>query len=393
VERIISGTDIDSVLNEIVNLLISPLNFKFAGMFILNEILLELRGLVFARRGTPEDTSSLQFRSKKVRISKKSPLSDVMYFNRPGLISLDSIEDWKNMDEYMSGEVLACPLIGSDGKPVGIVIAGAEDYERKNTAMLRLYSHIASLAMSNRNMRDELERLKNYEDDFDKVDYVSKDLVKMGMLAATVAHELKNPLVAIGGFAKRLAGFCADPRMDNYIKMIQSEVSRLENLVTEILDYSKNVDLKIEKLHLDKVVSDTLRLMAESLSVGMIHVSKTIEPDILVYVDKNRFTQVLINIIINAVQVMPSGGDLKIYSEEGPETTILYIKDTGGGVPQEEMDKIFEPFHSSKQDGTGLGLSLCKKIINAHGGHISVTNDDTGAVFSLILPRAGGFDV
>jgi len=279
-----------------------------------------------------------------------------------------------------------------DGKAVGVVVATGGKYSGKAEATLQFYSNLCSIAISNANMRGELIRLKTYEEDFEKVDYVSKDLVKMGMLAATVAHELKNPLVAIGGFAKRLAAFGSDPRMDNYITMIQSEVSRLEDLVTEILDYSKNVDLRIEKINLDKVVNETLKLLSENISIGMIHVSKSIDPEVTVYADRNRFIQVLINVIINAIQVMPSGGDLKISAEESSETIILYIKDTGGGVPDGEMEKIFEPFHSSKQDGTGLGLSLSKKIMTAHGGEITVSNDSSGAVFSLILPKTGGLD-
>jgi signal transduction histidine kinase len=241
-------------------------------------------------------------------------------------------------------------------------------------------------------MQSELLRLKTYEEDFDRVDYVSKDLVKMGMLAATVAHELKNPLVVIGGFARRLAGLSVDPVMNNYVTLIQSEVSRLEDLVNEILDYSRNIDLNIEKHKLLDVVDETLKLLAEKISVGMVKVTIIISPELSVYVDKNKFIQVLINVIINAIQVMPGGGEIKITAEESPETIILHIKDTGGGIPDDETEKIFEPFHSSKQDGTGLGLSLCRKIMAAHGGHINAANDTDGAVFSLILTRLGGFD-
>ncbi|MCD8569703.1 MAG: ATP-binding protein [Geovibrio sp.] len=390
---IVSGESIDSVLNELVQMIISSPLFDSAGVFLLNEILLEVRGLVYAGDCGGKAGEGIRFRSRKIRLTKKSPLSDVMYFGRCERLNLDEIDDWRGMQDCLKGEAYASPLINMDGTAAGIVIAtGSGGYSEEAAAILQFYSNLCSIAISNANMRGELIRLKTYEEDFEKVDYVSKDLVKMGMLAATVAHELKNPLVAIGGFAKRLAAFGSDSRMDNYIAMIQSEVTRLENLVTEILDYSKSVDLKIEKIHLDSVVNETLRLLSENISIGMIHVSKSVDPEITVYADKNRFIQVLINVIINAIQVMPSGGDLKISAEESSETIILYIKDTGGGVPDCEMEKIFEPFHSSKQDGTGLGLSLSKKIMTAHGGQITVTNDSIGAVFSLILPKTGGFD-
>lgn len=389
---IVSGESIDNVLNELARMIVATPVFDCVGIFLLNEILLELRGLVYASRSESKKGKKARFRSRKIRFSKKSPLSDVMYFGRCKMIDLDEIDDWKSMRDCLKGESYACPLIGMDGKAVGVVVATGGKYSGKAEAILQFYSNLCSIAISNANMRGELIRLKTYEEDFEKVDYVSKDLVKMGMLAATVAHELKNPLVAIGGFAKRLAAFGSDPRMDNYITMIQSEVSRLEDLVTEILDYSKNVDLRIEKINLDKVVNETLKLLSENISIGMIHVSKSIDPEVTVYADRNRFIQVLINVIINAIQVMPSGGDLKISAEESSETIILYIKDTGGGVPDGEMEKIFEPFHSSKQDGTGLGLSLSKKIMTAHGGEITVSNDSSGAVFSLILPKTGGLD-
>ncbi|QAR31877.1 hypothetical protein EP073_00210 [Geovibrio thiophilus] len=389
---IVSGGSIDNILNELVLLIVATPAFDSAGVFLLNEILLELRGLVYAGEAENKAGKGISFRSRKIRFTKKSPLSDIMYFGRSGTVDLDKVEDWKGMQDCLKGEAYACPLINMDGSAAGMVIATGGGYSDEAAAILQFYSNLCSIALSNANMRGELIRLKTYEEDFEKVDYVSKDLVKMGMLAATVAHELKNPLVAIGGFAKRLAAFGSDPRMDNYIAMIQSEVTRLENLVTEILDYSKSIDLKIERLRLDTVVNETLRLLSESISIGMIHVSKSVDPEISVHADKNRFIQVLINVIINAIQIMPSGGDLKISAEESSETIILYIKDTGGGVPECEMEKIFEPFHSSKQDGTGLGLSLSKKIMTAHGGQITVTNDETGAVFALILPKPGGFN-
>lgn len=385
-----SGKSIDGVLNDITDALVSTPYFSSAGIFLLNELLLELRGLVYA--GCGEACGGIKFRSRKIRFSGKSALSDIIYFGRCGIIDLDEVQDWRGMTDCFSGRVFACPLTDADGKSVGVLIGAGSEYSGRAAAALSYHACLASVALGSANMQSELTRLKTYEEDFDRVDYVSKDLVKMGMLAATVAHELKNPLVVIGGFARRLSALSSDPVVGNYITMIQSEVSRLESLVNEILDYSRNIDLKIEKHGLNQMVEETLKLLAENISVGMIKINKLIDSEITVYVDKNKFIQVLINVIINAIQVMPGGGEIKINAEESAETTILYIKDTGGGIPAGESEKIFEPFHSSKQDGTGLGLSLCRKIMAAHGGHINVVNDETGAVFSLILTRLGGLD-
>lgn len=385
-----TGGRIDEVLNDITNALVATPYFTSAGIFLMNELLMELRGLVYA--GCGDACGGFKFRSRKIRFSGKSALSDIIYFGRCGIIDLDEVHDWRGMSDCFSGRVFACPITDTSGKSIGVLIAAGSEYSDKAAASLSYYASLASVSLCSANMQSELLRLKTYEEDFDRVDYVSKDLVKMGMLAATVAHELKNPLVVIGGFARRLAGLSVDPVMNNYVTLIQSEVSRLEDLVNEILDYSRNIDLNIEKHKLIDVINETLKLLAEKISVGMVKVTIIISPELSVYVDKNKFIQVLINVIINAIQVMPGGGEIKITAEESPETIILHIKDTGGGIPDDETEKIFEPFHSSKQDGTGLGLSLCRKIMAAHGGHINAANDTDGAVFSLILTRLGGFD-
>ncbi|WP_162139880.1 sensor histidine kinase [Limisalsivibrio acetivorans] len=387
----IGNHSIDIVLGEVISNLIKPGNYERAAIFFLNEALMELRGVVFGQRGFEVDTTSLEFRSKKIKLNKKNILSDIMFFKRSDTIDLSKLDNWGPVEEFIDGEVTASSL-GIGTRPTGVLMVKKDVFSPCDLDFVSLYASIISLSMEFTNIRSELERYRSSAREPASIDYISKDLVKMGKLAATVAHELKNPLVAIGGFAKRLASFCNDPRTENYVRMIQSEVGRLENLVSEILDYSKNVDLKFTLMNLKDVTDEITNLLREKFSVNMVHVSTDVEPGLKVLVDPDRFKQVLINIIINGIQAMPDGGDLKISAEHNEEKTILYIKDSGGGVALDDIEKIFEPFHTTKKDGTGLGLPLSKKIMTAHGGDIVVSNDESGAVFALILPRHGGID-
>lgn len=224
----------------------------------------------------------------------------------------------------------------------------------------------------------------------------SERLSALGQLAAELAHEIKNPLVTIGGFARRLSeksDFNHDEK--KYTDIIISEVKRLENLLKDILNYSRDIksnfsDYDINTL-IEEVLSSYESIFNESGILVKRELSASIHP---LHIDTSQIKQVLVNILYNAVECMTGkAGFIAIKTEplSGEEGGVtISISDTGGGIPPEILDNIFNPFFTTKIQGTGLGLSLSKKIVESHSGTIGIDNRiGEGATFIINLPRRG----
>ncbi len=232
----------------------------------------------------------------------------------------------------------------------------------------------------------------------------SEKLAALGEISAEVTHEIKNPLVSIGGFARRLENRIKIlsskyenekelESIEDYSKIIRSEVDRLEKLLTNILDYSKAGILRRTPCNVNELIEEAIYLFKSGFYMKNIAVHLHLEKDIpLLNLDKTQVKQVLINLFYNGMESMPSGGDLTIatYPENyvgGQKVITLSIVDTGGGIPQDIYENIFNPFFTTKSTGTGLGLSISRKIIEMHGGTIRVENNiGSGVAVYLHLP-------
>jgi len=229
-------------------------------------------------------------------------------------------------------------------------------------------------------------------------------LSALGEMAAEVAHEIKNPLVSIGGFARRLKDKMADLSQKwgdnedlksaaNYSDIISGEVERLERLLKNTLIYSKSGAIETEECQLNKLVEEVLYLFKAGLYEKNINLITSLEADLpLLNLDQQKIKQVLINLFYNALESLTLGGLLKVetfqedYAQKQKMITVR-VEDNGGGVPQEVFENIFNPFFTTKHTGTGLGLSICRKIIENHGGTIRVENQlGKGVTVYLHLP-------
>ncbi len=204
----------------------------------------------------------------------------------------------------------------------------------------------------------------------------------MGEIAAGFAHELNNPLGIVLGFAQELLSetFPSDPRYRD-IKIIEQETARCSEVVKNLLNFARPQPMKIATTPIDQVIDTSLSLLKLKLKNNRIKLAKTVSPNLpLVNVDRYQMQQVFINIMVNAIQAMPQGGNLriKVYpdNQSEPEASpmvTVQISDTGSGIPEEHLSRVFDPFFSTKlRKGTGLGLTICHQIINAHKGRIDI---------------------
>ncbi|WP_303849757.1 PAS domain-containing sensor histidine kinase [Seleniivibrio woodruffii] len=384
-ETITNRKNLDEVLHQLISSVIINGQFGRAGIMFLNEALLELRGGIFCNSDMKIDVTL--FRNLKVGFETKNRLSDIMFFDKTDTIDLNSSDEYDPLKRYFCDEVLVSSL-GIGGKPIGVLMVCKPTYSRADKDALRLFGNICSLSIEYFRAVKQLELVRSELDEAKRISSNNDNLLQIGSLSATVAHELKNPLIAIGGFAKRVeqAGGLSEDQ-HHWISIVQSEVNRLEKIVGDILSYTKRVELEYEKINLVQFTEEVIQFLKNCLSFEQINIVVNIGNGMYVDADRGLLQQVLMNLVTNAVQEMKKGGDLIITASESKNYVTVSVADTGHGVAAELREKIFEPFFTNKKEGTGLGLALCKKIMRAHDGDIYVSDAQRGAVFTLLLPK------
>ncbi|MBU1650605.1 MCP four helix bundle domain-containing protein [bacterium] len=206
-------------------------------------------------------------------------------------------------------------------------------------------------------------------------------LAAVGKVVAHIAHEIKNSLAVIGGFARSLE---KRPERVDLVKgdaqIINQEVSRLERMLTDVMKYSKPMRVERTELPLNQVISDALNVFSNQIP-AQISVTVSLDPqNPIVPLDSGPITQVILNLIKNSVEALENGGEIAITTESNERQATISIKDNGPGIPDSVRSKIYEPFFTTKKQGNGLGLAICSQIISEHGGIIeveSVPNQET----------------
>ena len=220
-------------------------------------------------------------------------------------------------------------------------------------------------------------------------------LAAIGHLASGVAHEIRNPLSTIKGYAAYFRSrFADDSAEERAAGTLISEVDRLNHVVTELLEFSRPVRVHPRPTPLNDLIRHCLSLMEKDLEQkGVKPLLQPGPEDLRALLDPDRFSQVLINLFLNAVQAMPGGGELEVAVRAEDGVAPLEIRDRGPGIPEKDLETVFNPYFTSKALGTGLGLAIARKIVEAHGGSIRADNrPGGGAVFILSLPLEGQGD-
>lgn len=219
-------------------------------------------------------------------------------------------------------------------------------------------------------------------------------LATVGNLAAAVAHEIRNPLSAISMGLQRLRAEFEPAERDEYRRMVdlvQGEVRRLNAIVEEFLSLARPIQLKPEPIALAALLDEVRRLVEPQAGSAGIVVEQAIPgalPDLRA--DRDRIKQVLLNLVLNAIEAMPSGGRLTLGAAASGAALTLTVSDTGGGIPAELLRRVFEPYVTTKTRGLGLGLAIARRIVEAHGGRIEAESEaGQGTRFRITLPRDG----
>ncbi len=197
----------------------------------------------------------------------------------------------------------------------------------------------------------------------------SERLALLGQVVAEISHEIKNPLIMIGGFARQLTRTAQDDKTRSKLNIIAEEVQRLENLLEELRDLYRPTESTMERININDLLHEIYSLTKADCQARNIQLKLDIpEGPLFVEGDRGRLKQVFLNLMKNGIEAMKQGGNLSLRSKPAKDTVQIAISDEGAGIPESVKEKIFTPFFTTKKQGTGLGLSITKRILDDHPG-------------------------
>ncbi len=296
---------------------------------------------------------------------------------------------------------LICAPLVARGRTIGslrVYTAKRRDFSIPDRKMLLAVAGLAANAIDNAKLYMQIEE-KNRELSArnDELRRTQKELVKreklaaLGEMAATVAHEIRNPLTSVRGFAQRISrkyGGLGDGRLIQYTGIIMQEVDRLNKFIKDVLDFARRAKPAFELTDVNRLVADAVNLMHDELAEHDITVIPDFDMSLRKTVlDGALLTQALLNVLQNARQAMARGGILTVRTQNAGDFLRVRITDSGQGISREAMARIWTPFYTSKTQGTGLGLALVQRIIDDHHGRVTIrSRPGLGTIVNFYLP-------
>ena len=394
--------DIDEILRLVLEGVTKNIGFDRARLYLVNE----KRNLLECKMAVGIDEGKI----KEITLPldpEESVVARSIFEKRPFVIP-DASRDLRVnpvlQEKLNLQSLVVIPLLAKE-KSFGAIAADhtepGKNITRETLESVMTFAQQAGLAIHNALMYQELKAFSQQMED--KIQKTTADLRKteaqlirseklaaLGQLSAGIAHEIRNPLTSINILIHSLTANLPteDSRWED-LKVIEEEILRINEIVDQFLRFARPASPLFEKTNLVPIFEEILQLLRPQIEQGKIAVKKEFGPLPLITVDKEQIKQVILNLLMNAIQAMPGGGELNLggrFSQDGRwvELTIL---DSGIGIPQGDLEKLFDPFFSTKDGGIGLGLSIAHRIIDQHHGKIEVeSTPGKGTLFTISLP-------
>jgi signal transduction histidine kinase/putative methionine-R-sulfoxide reductase with GAF domain len=394
--------DIDEILRLVLEGVTKNIGFDRARLYLVNEKtnLLECKMAV----GIDEE----RIKGITLRLDPEdSIVARSIYEKQPFIIPDASKDPRVNpvlKEKFNLHSLVVIPLFAKE-KTLGAIAADFVEPNKNITKealdSVMVFAQQAGLAIHNAFMYQELktfsqqmeEKIQKTTADLRKTEAQlirSEKLAALGQLAAGFAHEIRNPLTSINILIHSMRE--KPPSGDSYkedFKVIEEEIHRINEIVDQFLRFAKPAPPLLEKTEVSSIFEETLQLLRPQIEKQLIVVEKEFQPLPIILIDREQMKQAILNLLLNAIQAMPGGGHLTLKgqnSEDG-QWIHLSIQDSGVGIPGEDMNKLFDPFFSTKEGGIGLGLSIAHRIIDQHRGKIDVESvPGKGTLFTVWLP-------
>jgi signal transduction histidine kinase len=432
-EAVSSILEPDELERQVVELIRQRFDYYYVGLFLVDESS-ELGRWAVLRAGTGEAGRHMLEQGHKLEIGSTSMISWCIA-NKQARIALDVTSTSLRAEPQAGGSVepgeevtrfdnpllpktrseLALPLI-SRGQAIGALTIQSSQkatFSEEDIAVLQTMANQLANAIATAQLYDQAQReiaerkraeeaIKEYserleemvEERTQKLQEAQEELIRkeklavLGQLAGGVSHELRNPLGAIKNAAYFLNMVLEDPEPEvkETLEILDKEVATSESVISSLLDFARTKRPAWRKVDLSAVIQETLSRVAVPGNIKVVSQLDGKLPTMLA--DPDQLAQVFGNIILNAVQAMPEGGRLVVKSEvPSPDWVAVSIADTGVGIPEENLGKLFEPLFTTKAKGVGLGLAVTKTLVEGHGGTIGVESEmGIGTTFTVRLP-------
>ena len=313
------------------------------------------------------------------------------------------INDYPDFIKQLGTDTFALVPLTARDTTLGMLVADnlitGKPISDQDVQVLCDFANLASLAIANSRLYEQLQT------NFDELSRTNQELAEsqemlvryerlsaVGAVAAQVAHDIRNPLTAIGGFARRILKQKNDTQPNqNYLGIIVQEVDRMERILSDLLSFSKPPDIVKAPSDINTVLLDTVAIYRPEFEQNAIEYYEKLEPDMPgIAVDAVQMQRVFDNLVKNALEAMQETklkARLTVTSEYDADTVSITINDTGSGIKARDADKIFDPFFTNKANGSGLGLTLAAQVVKAHGGTITYyAHEPHGTCFIITLP-------
>lgn len=380
-QRLAGEVDIDVLMESLTKQVLQLMDCDGSALLTLNSDKQELEINQFITNNGPiHEKAALDLNNSAlgsvIHRRKQVEVQDLNFTEENDLLPILQREGLRSM--------LASPILFGD-EIMGTIIAYTKTSHRFNNEEKKVFKTLAemgAIAMQNARL---YSRIFTSEESLRR----NEKLTTLGMLAAEIAHEIRNPLTVI----KLLFGSLdlkfneEDPRNTD-LSVITEKLDQLEEIVERVLSFGRNREGMHTRQDLNTLVEDTLKLMRLKLHQQKIRITYApSENAIMIDVNKGQMLQVLLNLVLNATQAMPHGGEISIDLHTDEKFGYLTITDNGNGIPEEIQKDIFESFLTNRPDGTGLGLSISKRILRGHRGNIELLHSsDSGTAFRFWLP-------
>ena len=243
----------------------------------------------------------------------------------------------------------------------------------------------AWLIVSNQK-RQQAEEREKHEKELEMMH--SEKLASLERLTSGIASEIGNPLTSVSSFVQILTGMEEDEFKRETLETTSFHVNRISDILKQLSGFSKMTPSELKPCKTNSVIEDSLSLIQYDKRVQGVTVVRDFQPVPAITTDRNQLSQVMVNIILNAVDAMPNGGTLTIRSRAKDDSVVIEFEDTGVGIAEEELGRVFDPFYTTKEQGTGLGLAVSHSIIQKLKGRLTVESEfSKGSRFVITLPQ------
>jgi signal transduction histidine kinase len=390
--EMVSIIDLENLSNSLVKTVSRALGTETASFYLLDET----KGVYNLKANIGQERNGYL----QALLSKTDPLIQRLTGSQEGVVKeelemaqdkVSGLEVAEKMGEL--GAEISVPIISKE-KLIGILNLGhkreKEIYSSEDLELLSTLANQAAIALENARL---YENLKQSQDTLRRADRLSS----LGLLTAGLAHEIRNPLVAIRTFTQLLPERYNDAEFrEGFQGLALKEVDRICGLINDLLSFARPSRPNVAEENMNDVVDGIARILETEAKEKGVEITRDFGLNLpRVWIDREQMKQVFMNLILNAIQAMRGGGSIfistRLVSREeaghSGQFVQVEVRDTGVGIPAENLDHIFDPFFTSKDEGSGLGLSISHQIVQEHGGYVTVESKvGVGTTFFINLP-------